>query len=66
MYFQKKSKSEFYKFKHEDLKEYQTFKNVLLAFIKYYDLDCWLKSLDRYLRQLGKNIFLDIINKILF
>lgn len=55
MYFQKRDK--FYKFKHEDLKKYQTFKNVLLEFIKFYDLDCWLKQLDRYLRQLGKQYF---------
>jgi hypothetical protein len=55
VYFQKRDK--FYKFKHTDLKNYKIFKNVLLEFIKYYNLDCWLKLLDRYLRQLGKQYF---------
>lgn len=55
VYFQKRDK--FCKFKHTDLKDYKIFKNVLLEFIKYYNLDCWLKLLDRYLRQLGKQYF---------
>lgn len=54
-YFQKKDK--FYVFKHEDLKNYNLFKDILLKFKKYYNLDCWLKDLDRYLWQLWKEYF---------
>lgn len=43
--------------KKEDLKEYPKFKNILLDFRVYYELDCNLKELDRYLWQLGRKYF---------
>lgn len=55
VYFKKKDK--FCKFKHEDLKNYLCLKKVLIEFINYYSLDCGLKDLDRYLRQLWKKHF---------
>ena len=51
------NKDNFCKFKHEDLKNYLCFKKVLIEFINYYSLDCGLKDLDRYLRQLWKKHF---------
>lgn len=53
MYFKKKDK--FSKFKKADLKNYQTFKNTLIDFKKFYDIDEYnLKDIDKYLWQLGK------------
>ena len=48
----------FAKFKREDLKNYQTFKDVIIEFSKFYKIDTYnLKDLDRYLWQLGKEYF---------
>lgn len=56
MYFYKKDK--FYNFKKEDLKDYTKFKNILIYFKKYYNIDNYnLKDIDRYLWQLGKDYF---------
>lgn len=56
MYFNKKD--HFSNFKREDLKNYKTFKNILIQFKKYYDIDEYnLKEIDRYLWQLGKDNF---------
>ena len=56
IYFYKKDK--FYDFSKEDLKDYTKFKNVLINFKKYYDIDNYnLKDIDRYLWQLGKDYF---------
>lgn len=56
MYFSKKDG--FYKFKSEDLKDYEKFKKILIEFKKFYELDDYnLKDIDRYLWQLGKEYF---------
>ena len=56
MYFKKQDK--FYDFLKEDLKEYAKFKDILLQFKKYYNIDEFnLKDIDRYLWQLGKEYF---------
>lgn len=45
----------FSKFKKDDLKDYKKFKQTLLDFKKYYDIDEYnLKDIDRYIWQLGK------------
>ena len=45
----------FSKFKKDDLKNYKKFKQTLLDFKKYYDIDEYnLKDIDRYIWQLGK------------
>ena len=55
-YFRKKDK--FYDFKNGDLKEYLLFKEILIAFKKFYNIDNFtLKDIDRYLWQLGKEYF---------
>lgn len=56
MYFKKRDK--FAVFIKKDLKDYTTFKNVLLNFRDYYKLNQFnLKELDQYLWQLGKEYF---------
>lgn len=56
MYFKKKDR--FYNFAKEDLKDYYKFKNILLQFKNYYNIDEFnLKDIDRYLWQLGKDYF---------
>ena len=56
IYFYKQDK--FYDFKKEDLKNYSKFKNVLLNFKKFYNVEEYsLKDIDRYLWQLGKENF---------
>lgn len=56
LYFKKKDK--FYNFSKEDLKDYAKFKDILLQFKKYYNIDEFnLKDIDRYLWQLGKEYF---------
>ena len=56
MYF--KGKDKFYKFTAKDLKDYPKFKDILINFKKYYNLDEYkLKEIDRYLWQLGKKYF---------
>lgn len=48
----------FMDFKKEDLKDYKSFKNILLEFKKFYDIDEYsLKDIDRFLWQLGKAYF---------
>lgn len=56
MYFSKKDN--FANFKKLDLKDYQKFKNILIQFKKYYNIDEYnLKEIDRYIWQLGKEYF---------
>lgn len=56
VYFKKQDK--FYNFKREDLKDYSKFKNILIEFKKFYEIDEYnLKDIDRYLWQLGKEYF---------
>ncbi len=56
MYFFKKDG--FSKFKREDLKDYLKFKNILIQFKSFYNLDEYnLKEIDKYLWQLGKEYF---------
>lgn len=56
VYFKKKDK--FVDFQTEDLRNYKKFKNILIAFKKYYKIDEYdLKDIDRYLWQLGKEYF---------
>ena len=48
----------FSKFKNSDLKFYQKFKNIIIAFREYYGLEEFnLKEIDQYLWQLGKEYF---------
>ena len=45
-------------FKRKDLKNYRKFKEILLDFQRFYNLERFnLKELDRYLWLLGKDIF---------
>ncbi|RAX54641.1 hypothetical protein CCY99_02440 [Helicobacter sp. 16-1353] len=56
LYFAKRDG--FYDFKKADLKEYATFKDVLIKFSAFYDIKQYdLKEIDRYLWQLGKECF---------
>lgn len=56
MYFMKKDKFE--KFTKDDLKNYTRFKEILISFKKFYNIDQYnLKDIDRYLWQLGKEYF---------
>jgi len=56
MFFNKKDF--FDKFKKEDLKNYEKFKEVLIEFKKFYRIDKYnLKDIDRYIWQLGKEYF---------
>ena len=51
-------KDNFASFKKIDLKDYQKFKNILIQFKKYYNIDEYnLKEIDRYIWQLGKEYF---------
>ena len=55
-YFRKKDA--FAKFSKKELKDYKTFKNILIEFSEHYNLQAYsLKKLDRYLWQLGKESF---------
>ena len=55
-YFRKTDK--FSKFKNADLKDYQKFKNIIIAFREYYGLEEYnFKEIDQYLWQLGKEYF---------
>ena len=52
-YFRKTDK--FFNLKNADLKDYQEFKNIIIAFREYYGLEEFnLKEIDQYLWQLGK------------
>ena len=56
MHFQKKDK--FSNFKKDDLKDYVKFKNILIEFKKYYDIDEFnLRDIDKYLWIAGKEYF---------
>lgn len=56
LYWKKKDK--FYNFSRQDLKLYPIYKNVLVNFRKYYNLDAFdLKQIDKYLWQAGKKYF---------
>lgn len=56
MYFKKIDN--FYNFKREDLKNYSKFKNILIQFKKFYDIDEYnLKEIDMYIWQIGKEYF---------
>jgi len=49
----------FYDFRKADLKEYSKYKNILIQFRAYYELEKFtLKEIDKYLWQAGKEIFL--------
>ena len=55
-YFRKTDK--FFNFKNADLKDYQKFKNIIIAFREYYGLEEFnLKEIDQCLWQLGKEYF---------
>ena len=55
-YFRKTDK--FFNFKNADPKDYQKFKNIIIAFREYYGLEEFnLKEIDQYLWQLGKEYF---------
>ena len=48
----------FCSFESDDLKQYNKFKQIILAFRTYYELDQYtLKEIDQYLWQLGKDYF---------
>lgn len=48
----------FSNFKRDDLKDYPKFKQILIEFKKYYDIDDYnLKDIDKYLWQLGKEYY---------
>lgn len=56
VYFQKRDK--FSKFKKDDLKDYVKFRNILIAFKKFYDIDEYnLRDIDKYLWIAGKEYF---------
>ena len=56
IYFSKKDN--FSNFSKQDLKNYDKFKDILITFKKYYNIDEYnLKDIDRYLWQLGKDYF---------
>lgn len=53
-----KKKDKFAKFTKADLKDYPKFKSVIIQFREYYGLtEFSLKDIDRYLWQLGKELF---------
>ncbi|WP_082797348.1 hypothetical protein [Neobacillus drentensis] len=48
----------FFHFKNDELKRYIEFKNILLQFRTFYELEpCTLKDIDKYLWLLGKEKF---------
>lgn len=56
MYF--KRKDNFANFVKKDLRDYSKFKNILIQFKKFYNIDEYdLKDIDMYLWQLGKDYF---------
>lgn len=56
LYYRKQDN--FMPFKKDDLKNYEKFRDILLGFKKYYNIDEYnLKDVDRYLWQLGKEYF---------
>lgn len=56
MYFKRNDK--FFEFRKEDLKNYVSYRNILLKFQSYYNLNMFnLKEIDKYLWQAGKYYF---------
>lgn len=56
IYFNKQDN--FANFKREDLKDYSKFKEILIQFSKFYNIQEYsLKDIDRYIWQLGKKYF---------
>lgn len=56
MYFNKSDN--FFNFKREDLKDYKKFKNVLIQFKKFYNIEQYsLKDIDKYIWLVGKEFF---------
>lgn len=56
MYFNKIDN--FFNFKREDLKDYKKFKNVLIQFKKFYNIEQYsLKDIDKYIWLVGKEFF---------
>ncbi len=56
IYFNKQDN--FANFKRDDLKDYSKFKNILIQFSKFYNIQEYsLKDIDRYIWQLGKKYF---------
>ena len=56
MYF--KNKDKFAKFNKDDLKDYVKFKNILIQFKKFYNIDEYnLRDIDKYLWIAGKEYF---------
>lgn len=56
MYF--KSKDKFAKFTKDDLKDYVKFKDILIRFKKFYNIDEYnLRDIDKYLWIAGKEYF---------
>lgn len=59
-----KRKDRFCNFRNDDLKDYHKFKNILLSFQSFYNLNNFtLKQIDQYLWQLGKEYFPKKYNK---
>lgn len=55
MYFNKQDS--FVNFRREDLKDYLKFKDILIQFRRFYNIEEYsLKDIDRYIWQLGKNV----------
>jgi len=53
-----RNRDSFFNFKDGDLKKYEKFKSILIAFQSFYDLDEYnLKQIDQYVWQLGKEYF---------
>ena len=53
-----KTKDKFAKFKRDDLKDYVKFKNILLEFKKFYNIEEYsLRDIDKYLWIAGKEYF---------
>jgi hypothetical protein len=53
-----KKKDKFYEFNNEDLKKYPIFKDILIRFKKFYNLEPFsIKQIDKYVWQLGKEYF---------
>lgn len=48
----------FFNFKREDLKDYKKFKNILMQFKKFYNIEQYsLKDIDKYIWLVGKEFF---------
>lgn len=56
--FISKKRDKFDDFTKEDLKNYKTFKKILITFKNFYKIDEYdLKEIDKYIWQLGKEYF---------